>query len=163
MNLFVLYLIVFLIPIGLVSAYILLKKFNKLSDKASQIIFYVISGLSMAIAFLASFTITGKMIPNYGEGCTSLVGIPYGNNKGLNFLAWFIVSLVLPSIYTTGLSVFYKNKYTQIFHHTRFIHCSGIVLHLRESDEQYLRFKLPKHLNRFRDIFWFKCLRFNVC
>ena len=114
MNLFVLYLIVFLIPIGLVSAYILLKKFNKLSDKASQIIFYVISGISMTIAFLVSFTITGKMIPSYGEGCTSLVGIPYGNNKGLNFLAWFIVSLVLPSIYTIGLSVFYKNKYTQI-------------------------------------------------
>ena len=97
MNLFVLYLIVFLIPIGLVSAYILLKKFNKLSDKIAQIIFYIIAGLSLALALVCAFVITGAMIPYNGDGvpfeggCISLNGVPYGDKSVLNFFAWLIL------------------------------------------------------------------------
>ena len=113
------YLIVFLIPAGVVGSYILLKKLNKLSEKASRLYFIITAAVALFFALAVPFTITSVMIPDhvagakFENGCINLVGVPFGSNRFLNFIAWFLHASVLPSIFIAVLTVFFPSKFTK--------------------------------------------------
>ena len=118
MNVFFLYLVA-LIPAGAIFlSYYLLKRFNKLNEKAEKIFLTSLCGLSMAFMFLTMFHIRGAMIGksddngNFidGIGCVNLIGVPYGEHKFLNFLAWLSNALFLPGAVIVTLSYFFPSK-----------------------------------------------------
>ena len=45
-----------------------------------------------------------------GVGCVNLIGVPYGDNRFLNFLAWLSNALFLPGAFVVTLSVFFPSK-----------------------------------------------------
>ena len=128
MKYVLLYLITFLPLLALVGTYLLinfpfknrikdLEKFNK--------IFVIVLAASAGTALLVCmFKIPGAMVPSAdgsgqgryldGYGCINLVGIPYGDRKFLNFLAWLGNAIFLPGIVITILGVFFKNKVTRL-------------------------------------------------
>ena len=118
MSIFVLYLICLLPASLVVAAYFLLKRFNKINEKFYHIFLRVLCVLSMAFIGLSLFHIRGVMIGKgidnglfqEGVGCVNLVGVPYGNNRFLNFLAWLSNSLFLPGALVVALSCFFPSK-----------------------------------------------------
>ena len=102
----------------MVGAYILLKRFTKLDEKFYRIFLTVVCVLSMVFIGLSVFHIRGAMIgkaiPNglfeEGVGCVNLLGVPYGNNRFLNFLAWLSSALFLPGAFIVTLSFFFPSK-----------------------------------------------------
>lgn len=119
MNLFILYLIVFLIPIGVVGMYLLLKKLNKLSETVSRLYFIISAAIALFLVMFVAFTTKNVMIPHsvagglMEGGCLNLIGVPFGDNRFLNFITWFVHSLVVPSILISVFSVFFPSKFTK--------------------------------------------------
>ena len=119
MNLFILYLIVFLIPIGVVGVYLLLKKLNKLSEKFSRLYFIIVAAIALFFVMFVAFTTKNLMIPSRADGatleggCLNLIGVPFGDNRFLNFVTWFVHALVVPSILISVFSVFFPSKFTK--------------------------------------------------
>ncbi len=126
MDLFNLYLIALLPGILIPGCYFLLKKFTKLSDKFYKIFLIVLSTLTMFAVAMMTFHIDCAMFPSNnnadqiakgaeaggfqpGVGNWELVGIPYGTNKFLNFLALFICVGFLPCSIIAVLYVFYRS------------------------------------------------------
>lgn len=118
MNLFILYLIAFVPSLIVAVPYIILKKLNKISDKANRILLYVFSGITLFVIIATIFSVSGAMVPDNGhngfysadKGNVFLTGVPYGTNKFLNFLAWLSVASFLPGGLIISLSGFYSNK-----------------------------------------------------
>ena len=109
MNDFILYTITFITAIIIIGGYnltkVILKSYNKNSEKFTKWFSIALAGLTGIVIFMAMFFVPGVMSTKTGSfghfdttiGCVNLVGIPYGDNKFLNFLAWFGNAVFLPS------------------------------------------------------------------
>ena len=122
MNVFLLYILAFVPVILAVAPYVLLRKFNKLTEKINHIYVLVLGSIALFMVGVCIFHIKGVMIPHGAEeeigvlegGCINLIGEPYGEIRGLNFLAWLSNALVLPGILIVGLSVFFPNRVSKL-------------------------------------------------
>ena len=118
MSTFILYLICLLPASLVVAAYILLKHFSKINERFYHIFLRVLCILSMTFFGLSLFHVRGVMIGKgvanglfqEGVGCVNLIGVPYGDNRFLNFLAWLSNALFLPGAFVVTLSVFFPSK-----------------------------------------------------
>ncbi len=118
MNILFLYLICFIPAALLVATYIILKRFIKVDEKFHRLLIKIVCVLSMIMIGLSLFHIRGAMIGKgsayglfeEGVGCVNLIGIPYGDNRFLNFLAWLSQALFLPGAFIVTLSVFFPSK-----------------------------------------------------
>ena len=118
MNILILYLACFVPALMLVATYIILKRFTKVDEKFHRLFIKIICVLSMIMIGLSLFHIRGAMIGKgityglfeEGVGCVNLIGVPYGDNRFLNFLAWLSQALFLPGAFIVTLSVFFPSK-----------------------------------------------------
>ena len=118
MNILILYLACFVPAVMLVATYIILKRFIKVDVKFHRLFIKIICVLSMIMIGLSLFHIRGAMIGKgityglfeEGVGCVNLIGVPYGDNRFLNFLAWLSQALFLPGAFIVTLSVFFPSK-----------------------------------------------------
>ena len=124
MNLLILYLLALLPGMLIPGCYFLLKKVFKVQEKVLKIIKIVLTSLSLATVAMMVFHVgSGAMFPSTigqeypnagdfipGSGNWELVGVPYGDNKFLNFLAWLISASFIPAAAVVHLHVFYPNK-----------------------------------------------------
>ena len=131
MDSFALYLITFITAIILIGGYTLinfpLKKFIKKIDVVNKWFLIVLAGLACLSIFAVMFFVTDVMSSTtsvHGHldtsvGCVNLVGVPYGDNRFLNFLAWLGNALLLPSAIIVVLDIFFPSKVSKLIN--RFI------------------------------------------
>ena len=113
----------------LIPTYLFAKFLCKTNSKFEKGFTIVASILAMVFVALSLFFIRGVMIPKNlgvsgkgdtgglfveGIGCINLIGVPYGNNKTLNFLAWLANASLLPGALIITLTVFFDNKYGRL-------------------------------------------------
>ena len=118
MSILSLYLIGILPAALIVAAYILLRRFTKANDIFYRVFRTILCILSMTLIGLSVFHIRGAMIGEganngtfvEGVGCVNLIGVPYGDNRFLNFLAWLSNALFLPGAFIVTLSCFFPSK-----------------------------------------------------
>ena len=123
MNILILYLACFVPALMLVATYIILKHFTKVDEKFHRLFIKIICVLSMIMIGLSLFHIRGAMIGKgityglfeEGVGCVNLIGVPYGDNRFLNFLAWLSQALFLPGAFIVTLSVFFPSKEAKLW------------------------------------------------
>ena len=81
-----------------------------------------LAGTTGLIILAALFLVPGVMGPKTWEnghmagwvGCVNLVGVPYGDNKFLNFLAWAGNAFFLPTAIIVILDVFFPSKVSKL-------------------------------------------------
>ena len=126
MDYITLYLLAFLPLLVLVGTYLLinypLKKHIKALDTVNKWFLISVAGLAGIAVLLTLFFVPGVMFTktldnghlNPDMGCVNLVGIPYGDNKFLNFLAWLSLALFLPGALIVILDVFFSSKVSKL-------------------------------------------------
>ena len=122
MNCLSIYLITFITAILVIGGYIIInipfKKRIKNIDIVNKWFMVALAGLTGIVILVAIFTIPGVMSAatgvhghfQEGIGCINLVGVPYGEHRFLNFLAWLGNALLLPGAVITVLTVFFPSK-----------------------------------------------------
>ena len=122
MNCLSIYLITFITAILVIGGYIIinipLKKRIKNIDVVNKWFMVALAGLTGIVILIAIFTIPGVMSAatgvhghfQEGIGCINLVGVPYGEHRFLNFLAWLGNALLLPGAVITVITVFFPSK-----------------------------------------------------
>lgn len=127
MDLTILYIIA-LIPVVLFAgSFAILKFVIKDKVKNSQTIQkWLIRGVAIftfVAVFLAMYHQTNAMqtvndeVPghlNTSVGNVALIGVPYGDNKLLNFFAWLSVAFIYPGAFIICMTPFWENKITKI-------------------------------------------------
>ena len=126
MNDFVLYLIVFITAIFVIGGYTLinfpLKQRIKNIEAVNKWFLIALAGTAGLVILAARFFVTPAMKGVTWDnghlatwlGNVNLVGVPYGEHRFLNFLAWFGNALFLPSATIVILDVFFPSKVSKL-------------------------------------------------
>ena len=93
-------------------------------DKASKIISKVIAGIAVVALFASVYFINDAMKASGGiepgtfkpgVGTIHLIGVPYGEHRFLNFLAWFQHALFYPAAFIGLLTIFFPTRVGKLF------------------------------------------------
>lgn len=126
MDDFRLYFITFITAILVIGGYsltkLLLKTYNKNVDGFKKWFLIALAGLTGLIILTALFLVPGAMASKTWDnghlapwiGCINLVGVPYGDNKFLNFLAWLGNAFFLPTAIIVIFDVFFPSKVSKL-------------------------------------------------
>lgn len=116
------YFIAITIAAACVGGYFLVRHFFKGNEKAESLFLKFLGGTAISVVLVCIFSIKGAMITtnagggyfNESVGNVFLVGVPYGNYKFLNLLAWLSNTLILPVAFITPLIIFFPSKTTKL-------------------------------------------------
>ena len=121
-----LYFITFITAILVIGGYslakLLIKTYGKNVEGFKKWFLIALAGTTGLIILAALFLVPGVMGPKTWEnghmagwvGCVNLVGVPYGDNKFLNFLAWLGNAFFLPTAIIVILDVFFPSKVSKL-------------------------------------------------
>ena len=126
MNDLKLYIIAFITAILVIGGYSLinipLKKYIKNFDAVNKWFLIALGGITGIVILMVLFFVPNVMSSKTYEnghlatwiGCVNLVGVPYGEHRFLNFLAWLGNALFLPTAIIVVLDVFFPSKVSKL-------------------------------------------------